>query len=367
LGFKLAVNTRLLQQNKLEGIGRFAFENLKRMVANHPEVEFHFIFDRAYHSDFIFGKNVKAHVLSPPTRHEILQYLWFHIRLPKLLRTIKADAFFSPEAYNIPNIGIPSFNTQHDLGFVHRPSDLPKSTLKFYRKYFPIYSKNASKVFTVSEFSKTDLITHHGLSSNDIKVVYNGHEHIMTGDLEQLHEQPYFLYVGSLHSRKNILHTLKGFNTYKSKYPSDKQLIIVGRKMFSDKESEAFYQNMKFKNDVVFKDYVSDSYLASYYHNAEALINLSYFEGFGIPLVEAFRHQVPVIASNCSCYPEIASDAALLINPEDVDTIANQMHLITSDKDLRKVLTEKGLDNIKRFSWDKSAKTIMNTILIYGT
>lgn len=367
MGFKLAVNTRLLQQNKLEGIGRFTFENLKRMVNNHPEVEFHFIFDRGYHQDFIFADNVKAHVLSPPTRHEILQFYWFHIRLPKLLKKIKADAFFSPEAYNIPNIGIPSFNTQHDLGFLHRPTDLPKSTLKFYQKYFPVYTKNASKVFTVSEYSKNDLIEQYGINSEDIEVIYNGHEHILTGELKTIHDQAYFLYVGSLHSRKNILHTLKSFDEYKNQYGTDKQLLIVGREMFSDKESELFYSSMKHRQDVIFMGYASDAELACYYHHADALINLSYFEGFGIPLLEAFSHGIPVIASNCSCYPEIAADSALLADPEDIESIAKNMHLITSDLELRKELIEKGLKNKERFSWNNSAEKIMNTILKYGT
>ena len=206
-----------------------------------------------------------------------------------------------------------------------------------------------------------------GINSEDIEVIYNGHEHILTGELKTIHDQAYFLYVGSLHSRKNILHTLKSFDEYKNQYGTDKQLLIVGREMFSDKESELFYSSMKHRQDVIFTGYVSDAELACYYHHADALINLSYFEGFGIPLLEAFSHGIPVIASNCSCYPEIASDSALLADPEDIESIAKNMHLITSDLELRKELIEKGLKNKERFSWNNSAEKIMNTILKYGT
>lgn len=367
MGFKLAVNTRLLQKGKLEGIGRFTYENLIRMVKNNPEVEFHFIFDRPFDPDFIFADNVKAHVIGPPTRHEVLQYIWFHLRLPKLLKKLKVDAFFSPEGYNIPLGKIPSFITQHDIGWLHRPSDVPSKTFKFYNKHFPKYSLNASKVFTVSAYSKKDLITEFRLDDKDVVVCYNGHEHLEINRSIKRLNRPYFLYVGSLHPRKNILHTLKSFELFRSKYKLDFELIIVGKRMFADEETEAFFSTMKFQSDVVFTDYVPDAELSTYFANATALINLSYFEGFGIPIVEAFKNGVPCILSNSTCFPEIAGDAALYSEPEDIELIASHMNDIANNETLSNRLINSGFSQIEKFSWEKSAQTIMNTILENGT
>lgn len=367
MGFKLAVNTRLLQKGKLEGIGRFTYENLKRMVKNHPEVEFHFIFDRNFDPDFIFADNVKAHVIGPPTRHEVLQYLWFHLRLPKFLKKLKVDAFFSPEGYNIPKGKTPSFITQHDIGWLHRPSDVPGKTFKFYSKYFPKYSSNASKVFTVSEYSKQDLCKEFGLNSNDVVLCYNGHEHLEINRSIKRLARPYFLYVGSLHPRKNILHTIKSFELFRGKYQLDYELFIVGKRMFADDATQDFYSNMKFQNDVVFTDYVPDEELSSYFANASALINLSYFEGFGIPIIEAFKNGIPTILSNTTCFPEIAGDAALYSDPEDIELIASHMNDLANNDTLKNRLVDKGFKQLNKFSWEDSAKTIMHTILENGT
>ena len=96
---RIAVNTRLLIKNKLDGIGRYSFEVLKRIVESHPDIEFHFIFDRPYSTDFIFSKNIKPHVLRPSTRHPFLWYLWFEVQLPRLINKIKPNIFFSPDGF----------------------------------------------------------------------------------------------------------------------------------------------------------------------------------------------------------------------------------------------------------------------------
>lgn len=360
--FKLAVNTRLLQKNKLEGIGRFAYENLKRMVKDNPEIEFHFLFDRKYDSEFIFGDNVVPHVIGIPTRHIFLQVLWFHWTLPKFLKKIKADAFFSPEGANIPKGKTPSFITQHDLGFIHRPNDLPSLAKWYYRRFFPKYSQDAERIFTVSNFSKEDLIREFKIDKDKITVCYNGNEHLVKSESKKDFSRPYFLYVGSLHQRKNIIHTLKSFELFKGKYKTDHQLVIVGKKMFNDTESEKYLQEMKYSSDIVFTGYVDDMTLSSFYSEATALINLSYFEGFGIPIIEAYINKIPAVVSNRSCFPEIAGPGALFSEPEDLELIASHLYDLAMNTELRERLGKQGYEHAKSFKWEDSAKTIIQEI-----
>ena len=141
----IAVNTRLLIKNKLDGIGRFSFEVLKRLTIENPNIEFHFIFDRRFSTDFIFSKNIKTHILRPATRHPILWYFWFEIQLPKLLHKIKPDVFFSPDGFIPQKLkDIPTVTTIHDINFEHRPKDLHWLHSWYYRKYFKKYAQLAT-------------------------------------------------------------------------------------------------------------------------------------------------------------------------------------------------------------------------------
>jgi glycosyltransferase involved in cell wall biosynthesis len=171
---KIAVNTRLLLKDKLEGIGWFSYEILKRITKSHPEHDFVFVFDRPFDKDFLFEINIAAQVLSPPTRHPFLWYIWFEIRLPFLLRKLKPDIFLSLDGYIPLNSNIPSVNVIHDINFLHRPADLPYFSRKFYNHFFPLYAEKAKALLTVSDFSKKDIAENYHIKEDEIGVVYNG-------------------------------------------------------------------------------------------------------------------------------------------------------------------------------------------------
>ena len=133
---KIAINTRLLLKDKLEGIGWFTYETLKRITTQHPEHEFFFIFDRQYSEEFIFAKNVTPIVLTPPTRHPFLWILWFEYRIPRLLKKIGADVFVSTDGYISLRTKTPQVDVIHDINFVHFPKQLPFLTSWYYNKYF---------------------------------------------------------------------------------------------------------------------------------------------------------------------------------------------------------------------------------------
>jgi glycosyltransferase involved in cell wall biosynthesis len=155
---KIAVNTRLLLKDKLEGIGWVAYETLRRMVASHPEVEFYFLFDREPDPMFLFADNVKPVVLFPQARHPFLFIWFFEFSVTKALKKIKPDLFFSPDGYLSLRSDVPQVTQFHDLNFEHFPKDMPKIHLWHYKTFFPRFARKAKRIVTVSEFSKQDIV-----------------------------------------------------------------------------------------------------------------------------------------------------------------------------------------------------------------
>ena len=139
----IVVNTRLLLKNRLEGIGWFTYETLKRITRDHPGHQFIFLFDRKYDEEFVFASNVKPVVVWPPTRHVSLMYFWFNWRIPRILKKFKADVFVSPDGNLSLHTKIPQLAVIHDINFLHRPKDLPCIVAKYYNYFFPRFARKA--------------------------------------------------------------------------------------------------------------------------------------------------------------------------------------------------------------------------------
>ena len=367
---RVAINTRLLIQNKIDGIGRFAFETLKVITKNNPKIEFHFIFDRPFSSDFIFSNNIIPHILSPPTRHPLLWYFWFEFQLPKLLKKINADILFSPDGFIPTNCQIPTVTAIHDINFEHKPNNLPFLHSLFYRKFFKKYAQLGNEIITVSNFSKKDIAKTYNINPKKIHVIYNGVSNLfreISNDKKHLikkkysHDTDFFIFIGSLHKRKNIKNLLLAFEEYK-KAKGKLKLLIIGENKWTDQEVENIYHNMVFKQDVLLLGRINDQQLADILASAHALCFISMFEGFGLPIIEAMKCSVPVITSNTSCMPEIAQDAAWILDPNNIDEITKAMSTIETDKLKRKELIEKGNRRVKDFDWEISGKKIWEII-----
>lgn len=367
---KIAVNTRLLLKDKLEGIGWVAYECLRRIVKSHPEVEFYFIFDREPDQKFIFAENVKPVVLFPQARHPFLYIAFFEFSLARFLRKLKPDMYISTDGYLSLRSKTKQIAVFHDLNFEHFPQDFPKIHLWHYKKYFPKYAKKASRIITVSEFSKKDICENYGISPDLIDVAYNGANDAFVPVNEDVKKEirdkysqgnPYFMFVGSLHPRKNLARLFTAFDIFKTKNENDIKLVIVGNKKWWTEPIKNAYDAMKHKDDVIFVGRLSAEDLHLVTASALASVYVSYFEGFGIPIVEAFKCDTPVITSNVTSMPEVAADAALLVDPFDVESIADAMEKIL-DENLRNTLIEKGRRRREDFSWDKAAEMWWKTI-----
>ena len=363
----IAVNTRILVSDKLEGIGNFTAEIFKRLVKWNPDYEFHFIFNYPFHTDFIFGVNVKTHVIQPPAKHPILVKIWYDFSLKRVLKKINPDIFVSPDAITSLTTDIKMLTVMHDIGFAHRPQDLPNSWAKFYNKYSKKFAEKSRRVATVSEYSKKDIVDTYGINPEKIDVVFNGvKETFHPAEPEEIKEltknKEYFFYIGSLHPRKNIVNLLKGFNQFKNSNNNNVKLVIGGDFLFQSNEIKSVLNKLKHKDQIILTGRLTDEELNTWLSGAIALTYIPYFEGFGIPLLEAMKCKTAIITSNVTSLPEVGSDAAIYVNPESLDDIANGMNILYKNDEIRKELIEKGQKRLKYFSWDKSAKLLWESI-----
>ncbi len=368
---EIVVNTRLLIKDRLEGIGWFTFETLKRITNNHPDDHFIFLFDRDYDEEFLFSDNITPIILSPQARHPFLFYWWFEFTVSNFLNKYKPDLFLSPDGYMSLKANCKQLAVIHDLSFEHYPNDVSYIVRKYYKHFFPKFAHKATRIATVSEFSKKDIVKQYEINPSLIDVVYNGcnesfqsiDEELQTATKLRFSEEcDYFLFVGALHPRKNISRLFEAFDKFKSTLSSNVKLVIVGEKYYWTSDIKMTYISMKFKEDVIFTGRLSSENLQAVIASALAMTYVPYFEGFGIPILEAFNCDVPVITSNITSMPEVARDAALLVDPFSVDSIADAMLYLYKDEDMRNVLIAKGRKRKLDFSWDKTAAALWESM-----
>lgn len=368
---RIAVNTRLLLKGKLEGIGWFTFETLQRITRENPEHEFIFIFDRPYNPDYIFSENVKAVVAGPQARHPFLFYIWFDFVIPRVLKKHKADIFVSPDGYLSRRTKVPQLAVIHDINFVHRPDDLPWLIAKYYNYFFPKFARIAKRIATVSFYSKEDITRSFKIDYDKIDVVYDGinqiYEPLEAETKQKIKEKyaggdEYFLFVGALHPRKNVSGLLKAFDGYKLETNAKTKLVIVGGEMHKTGDIFETYDSLRFKDDVVFTGRVSTEELRDIFGAALALTFVPFFEGFGIPVVEAMSAGVPVICSNTTSIPEVGGNAVLYADPMKIGQITDAMIQLAGNEELRKSLIEKGFKQKDKFSWDQTAGLLWASI-----
>ncbi len=373
---KIAINTRLLIKDRLDGIGWFTYHTTRLMCQNHPEVEFLFIFDRPFDPSFINSPNITPVYSGPPARHPFLYYLWFEHSLPRILKKHDPDILINPDGFMSLSTNIPQIPVIHDLNFEHFPKDLPFFYRHYYKFFFPRFARSAKRIATVSEYSKNDICNLYHVDDNKVDVVYNGVNEIyapITDEVQTLTRSkvtggsPYFLFVGSLHPRKNISNMLKAFDRFRKSVSDAYKMVIVGNKKWWTADLEETFNKMENKSDVIFLGRLPVEELKLVSASAFCSLYVSTFEGFGVPIVESMRCGVPVITSNVTSMPEIAGNAALLTDPFDPEGIAQQMLMLTKDQDLRDSLIKKGIIRAEEFSWHRTSSLLWDCVLNSGT
>jgi len=284
-----------------------------------------------------------------------------------LLKKYKIDLLFSPSP------AAPIFYKNkvvviHDCAYDRYPEFENKLSKMYFRAMFYGAKYFSKKIITVSNFSKKELIELYKISPEKIEVIYEGvpelpevEEKFIQQTLEKFKiNRPYFFYVGNWRPRKNLPGLIKAFKTFQEKNKLDWQLVIGGRKdkRFLDLEKEI--KDNQLERKVILTNALSRKEAAALYKKAKALTFPSYYEGFGLPVLEAQSLGIPVLTSNISSLPEVAGEAALYVDPYGIEDIAKGMEKIAFDKSLRQDLIKKGFENIKRFSWEKAAKQLLD-------
>jgi len=304
--------------------------------------------------------------------------LWTLLGLSRKLKNYKLDVFFSPTHYLPLYTSSSSVISILDVSYLYFPNLFKKRDL-YQLKFWGGYSiKKAKKIITISNSSKNDIIKMYRVSPEKIAVVYPGIKpdlglkikDLRMNDLSKKYgiKRDYILFVGTLQPRKNIVRLIEAFSliiNHKSSV-GDLSLVIVGKKGWQYEDILNAPKKYGVEDRVKFLDSISDEDLPSLYKNALCFVLPSLYEGFGLPILEAMQYGCPVAASNVSSLPEAGGDAALYFDPENVEDIRKNLESIIQNPELRERLIKKGYEQVKKFSWEKTARETLKVLQDLG-
>lgn len=358
------------------GIGQYAFELLKQFSKiQDPNSKFQ-IYLKENPNDEMPEKTAswQYEVFGP-------KKLWTQFALPFKLYTQrqKPDIFFTPSHYAPRFSPIPTAISIMDMSFELFPDMFNKDDLYQLQNWTRYSAKNATIIFTISEASKNDIIKIYGIPGEKIVVTPLGvrddfqpkADRPLDESMEKLQEKykigsKYILFVGTLQPRKNIERLIEAFSKLEVRRKTEDvrnlQLVIIGKKGWQYEPILAAPQKFGVEDTVKFLDFVTDDDLPAFYSNALCFVLPSLYEGFGLPVLEAMKYGCPVLTSNVSSLPEAGGDSAVYFDPESVDDIAKQLERVLSDSALRKDMAAKGREQVKKFSWERSAKRTLEAL-----
>lgn len=301
-----------------------------------------------------------------------LHRLWHRARLPVPIEAIvgRVDLFHEPDFVLPPTLPrTRTVLTVHDLTFIRDPKSAFPRLRRYLNRVVPQSVSRATHILADSAATRSDLIELFGTPAEKVTVLYGGVDARFAPVREperlaairakyRLGAEPFFLGIGTLQPRKNYQRLIQAFSNIKDQI-SNTKLVIVGGKgwMYDDIFSQV--KRLGLEDHVLFPGFVDDDDLPALYSAAEALAYPSIYEGFGLPLLEAMACGTPVVTSVTSSLPELAGDAALLVEPTDIDALATAMRRLLQDADLRRRLVAAGFEQIRKFTWEKAAAQLL--------
>jgi glycosyltransferase involved in cell wall biosynthesis len=247
--------------------------------------------------------------------------------------------------------------TIHDLTFIKYPEYVPL-IVKTYTERIKRCLKWTDLIITMAETTKEDIVHYLQVNPHKIWVIplasrYSIQENLKTSPTD---DQPYILFVGTFEPRKNIKTLVLAFDYLKKKFDLPHRLVLIGKKGWGYESILKCIENSAYKKDIYHLNYLADELVAQFYQHAEVFVYPSFYEGFGLPVLEAMNLGTPVITSNVSSLPEVVDSAAITINPQDFIELAEAIFKVLSNDDLRKQLILNGRTRAQKFSWEKTAK-----------
>ena len=268
--------------------------------------------------------------------------------------------------------------TIHDMASKTFPETLQKSTLRDVNKNLPIAASNATKIIAISNKTKEDIMKYLHVSESKIKVIYMGCDKSFrkiksAKKVEQIRSRyhlprSFILYVGTIEPRKNLNLLVQGYAKLPYVVRKDHKLVLVGQQGWISQHFFREIHKLDIGNDIIFTGYIPDEDLPFIYNIADIFVYPSLYEGFGLPALEAMACGVPVIAANSSSLPEVVGDAGILIDPYNAEELADAIEKIYKNPDLHQEMSDKGLKQARKFSWEKCAKETLSVYEeVYGT
>jgi len=361
---KIAINCWVLRNKQLDGIGYFTVNTLSRVIKNHPETQFMILCDKKFTETYFDFPNVSKHFIFPALRHPVLYVLYMELVLPFFLKKHQPDLLVSMEGFLSLLSGTPQMPVVYDINFEHQPQDLKWQNRLYFRFFFKRFVRKATRVATISNYSKQDIASFYKVNPDKIDNVSCGinsnfsplgTNEITATRLQYTNGKPYFFFVGSMHPRKNIQRLIEAFTLFRQTTASDHKLVLAGAIWWSKSTIEEAYSKSPFKDDIIFTGRLAEEDLKKLLGSAFALSFVPIFEGFGLPIVEAFQSEVPVLCSNTTSMPEVAGNAAILVNPFDTNAITSGMKELYENDKLRSELVQRGRLQKEKFTWNNTA------------
>lgn len=302
-------------------------------------------------------------------------FKWEQIILPKMAEIYCIDVLWCP--YNTAPLKIccPIVVTVHDVIYMsiklNTVCSLYKKLGAIYRKLIvPKAVKKAKKIISVSNYAKSDICKWFPDAEEKIKVIYNSTDisELALDETEEINfflkneiRKPYILGFGSLESRKNTIGLIKAYNMLDAKTKEKYQLVLFGFREFEESNESKYIKDNNIKN-IVILTYISEKEKNTLYKNSTTFVFPSLSEGFGIPILEAYYNETPVIASNVTAIPEIAGDAAILVNPTNLAELSNTIKNVIFDSEKQAIMKTKGKQRLRNFSWQQAARDVMELL-----
>lgn len=366
----IGIDTRAAKWYRGTGIGTYSFQLIQSLTLLDDSDNFTLYMPENCNLEI----NLKDNVTSKIVKYNHLNNFWESVKLPNL--SIDRDL----DIYHVPQNGIglpheklcPYVITLHDAIPLKMPETVSDSYLRLFHEEMPKIIPLCDGIITVSEHSKKDIVEAFNIPEDKVFVTYLASEPIykqINKELSKLVIKKYYgiegkliLYIGGFSPRKNILGIIKAFSKLNAKFNNQYKLVIAGKKGISYNIYKKHVENLNLEDKVLFPGYIEMQHIPYLYNASELFIYPSFYEGFGLPPIEAMACGIPVIASNTTSIPEILKDSCLYVDPYDIDDIYSKMYDVLTSKDLRNILIQNGFDRVSRLSWKETA---LSTLAAY--
>lgn len=364
---KIGIDARIFKFHDYKGIATSSYMIIKELCNNNCNHEYYLISNTNINIPDQLPNNWNM-VVSGNFQNGIL---WNEFELPIIIRDLGLDAFWGVNFLLPPRVsGCRYYVTVHDLALFRFKNTASKGTYVILRLMGKKSCLRADKIFTISKSTAQDVTKLYGIDDHKIVLTYNGVDSAglqsMTSKQPNLLKQTdsFFVFLSTIEPRKNPVTLLRAYELYRNKDYGNEKLVFVGAKGWKLKEFDTALNASKYNKDIVFVGYVSNEEKKWILERAKALVYPSLYEGFGLPILEAFSLKTPVITCNVSAMPEVGKDAAFYINdPLDYEGLAELMHKTTLlAPDETEIIHEKMSKVVSGFSWKVCSDIIIHEI-----